>query len=175
MPMETWKHIRAILLLPGVVTVVIPGVVLGLTGPDTLGLWQSCPATGVALPIMGGALVCLGLVLAISTIRLFMTAGQGTLAPWNPPQRLVVQGVYRHVRNPMISGMCFVLFGEAVLAESLPLLGWFVLLVIVNAVYIPMAEEPGLVQRFGDDYLAYKRNVPRWIPRFRAWPGEPHH
>jgi protein-S-isoprenylcysteine O-methyltransferase Ste14 len=170
--METWKHVRSIILLPGVVTVVFPAVVLWLTGPDTFGLWQSFPATRVALPIIGGALLCLGLVLAISTIRLFMTVGQGTLAPWNPPERLVVKGIYRHVRNPMISGMCFVLFGEAVLAASLPLLGWFALAVIVNAVYIPLAEEPGLVQRFGDDYLSYKQNVPRWIPRFTAWPSE---
>jgi len=47
--METWKHLRAILLLPFMVTVVIPGVILWLTGPDTLGLWQSAPATRVAL------------------------------------------------------------------------------------------------------------------------------
>ena len=31
---------------------------------------------------------------------------------------------------------------------------------------------PGLVNRFGEEYLTYKRNVPRWIPTFRAWPGE---
>ena len=41
--METWKHLRAILLLPVTGSVVIPGVILWLTGPDTLGLWQSWP------------------------------------------------------------------------------------------------------------------------------------
>ena len=105
--METWKHFRAILLLPVTGSVVIPGVILWLTGPDTLGLWQSWPATRVGLPILGGVLACLGLVLMVATIRLFMTVGKGTLAPWNPPQRLVVRGVYRHVRNPMISGRAF--------------------------------------------------------------------
>jgi hypothetical protein len=63
----------------------------------------------------------------------------------------------------------FVLLGEIILAASLPLLGWFVLAVIINAVYIPLSEEPGLVKRLGADYLAYKQNVPRWIPRLRAW------
>jgi protein-S-isoprenylcysteine O-methyltransferase Ste14 len=154
-------------------TVVIPGVILWLTGPDTLGLWHSAPAARVGLPVLGGALVCLGLVLMVATIRLFMTVGKGTLAPWNPPQRLVVRGVYRYVRNPMISGACCLLLGEAVLAASLPLLGLFTLAVIVNAVYIPLSEEPGLVKRFGDDYLAYKRNVPRWIPRLTPWPTDP--
>jgi protein-S-isoprenylcysteine O-methyltransferase Ste14 len=169
--METWKHLRAILLLPFMAAVVIPGIILWLTEPDTLGLWQSAPATRVALPVLGGVLLCLGLVLMVATICLFVTVGQGTLAPWNPPQRLVVRGVYRHVRNPMIAGVFFVLLGEAVLAASVPILGWFAAFVVVNAVYIPLAEEPGLVKRFGDEYLTYKRNVPRWIPRLRPWDG----
>ncbi len=166
--METWKYLRAV-LLPVMGAVVIPGVILWLTGPDTLGLWRSAPAARVGLPVLGGALVCLGLVLMVATIRLFMTVGKGTLAPWNPPQRLVVRGVYRYVRNPMISGACCLLLGEAVLAASLPLLGLFALAVIVNVVYIPLSEEPGLAKRFGDDYLTYKQNVPRWVPRLRPW------
>jgi protein-S-isoprenylcysteine O-methyltransferase Ste14 len=170
--METWKHLRAILLLPVTGTVVIPGVILWLTGLDTLALWQSAPAARVSLTIVGGALVCMGLVLVVATIRLFITVGKGTLAPWNPPQRLVVRGVYRHVRNPMIAGVLFVVLGEAIVAASLPLLGLFALAVIVNAVYIPLSEEPGLAKRFGDDYLTYKQNVPRWIPRLRPWRGE---
>ena len=64
----------------------------------------------------------------------------------NPTQRLVVQGVYRHVRNPMISVVFFVLFGEAVLAASLPVFCWFVSFVIGNAVNIPLVEEPGMVK-----------------------------
>ncbi len=109
---QAWKHLRAV-LLPCVGTVVIPGVILWLTGPDTLGLWQSAPAMGLGLPVLGRALVCLGLVLMVATIRLFVTVGKGAPAPWNPPPRLVVRGVYRHVRNPMISGVLFVVLGEA--------------------------------------------------------------
>ena len=71
--MEAWKHLRAM-------TVVIPGVILWLTGL-------------VGLPILGGALICLGLVLMVATIRLFVMVAKGTLAPWNPTQRLVVGGV----------------------------------------------------------------------------------
>jgi len=170
--METWKHLRAILLLPIVVTVVIPATLLYPNEVDTFGLWQSAPATRVALPLLGCVCISLGLVLMVATIRLFMKVGQVTLAPWNPTQRLVVQGVYRHVRNPMISGVFFVLFGEAILAASWPVFCWFVIFVIGNAVYIPLAEEPGLVERFGREYVTYKQNVPRWIPRLRAWPGQ---
>ena len=55
--METWKHLRAILLLPGMLAVVIPGTILLLTGLDTLGLWQSSPAARVAIPQTGPAKV----------------------------------------------------------------------------------------------------------------------
>jgi protein-S-isoprenylcysteine O-methyltransferase Ste14 len=167
--MRSWKHLRTILLLPGMVTLAIPGTILWLTGTDTLGLWRSFPASRVVLPILGVACVGLGLVLAISTIRLFVAVGEGTIAPWDPPQRLVVRGVYRHVRNPMITGLCLVLLGEAFLAASLPLLGLFALGVVINVIYIPLSEEPGLAKRFGDDYLTYRRNVPRWIPRLKPW------
>jgi protein-S-isoprenylcysteine O-methyltransferase Ste14 len=171
--MNTWKHLRAILLLPGIVTIVVPATILYFARLDTFVLRLSYPATCIALAVLGGALICLGLVLMVATIRLFVTVGKGTLAPWNPTQRLVVQGIYRHVRNPMISGVSFILLGEALLAASLPLLCWFMFALIVNAVYIPLIEEPGLVKRFGDQYLAYKRNVPRWIPRLTAWEGQP--
>jgi protein-S-isoprenylcysteine O-methyltransferase Ste14 len=72
----------------------------------------------------------------------------------------------------MISGVFCILLGEAVLVASLPLFIWFVVFLVANAVYIPMAEEPGLVKRFGDEYLAYKQNVPRWIPTLTAWRGK---
>ena len=103
------------------------------------------------------------------TISLFAGFGDGTLAPWDPPQRLVVRGVYRRVRNPMLSGVFFVLVGEAALLGSPQVLAWFLVAFAVNAAYIPLIEEPGLLYRFGDEYLDYKRNVPRWIPRLKPW------
>ena len=71
----------------------------------------------------------------------------------------------------MMLGVFCILLGEAVFFGSLPLLGWLAVAVLVNLVYIPLSEEPGLVKRFGEDYLLYKENVPRWIPRWRAWEG----
>lgn len=170
--MAAWKHLRAIVLLPFMVTVVIPGTILHFAGVDTLGLWLSAPITRFVLPVIGSALMLVGFILLVGTIRLLASFGQGTLAPWNPTQKLVVQGVYGHVRNPMISGVVFILLGEAVLAALLPLLCWAAIFILVNSVYIPLAEEPGLAQRFGQDYEEYRRSVPRWIPRVRAWKGE---
>ena len=71
------------------------------------------------------------------TIALVHRVGRGTLAPWNPTARLVVLGVYRHVRNPMISGVLCILLGEAALFGSRALLAWFAIFAAVNAIYIP--------------------------------------
>jgi protein-S-isoprenylcysteine O-methyltransferase Ste14 len=73
----------------------------------------------------------------------------------------------------MISGVLFILFGEATLLGSLPLLVWFLIAFAVNATYIPLIEEKSLERSFGGEYLAYKRNVPRWVRRLspgrREW------
>jgi protein-S-isoprenylcysteine O-methyltransferase Ste14 len=162
------KHL---LVLPGMAAIVIPATIIFLTGLDTFGLWQSLPATRFVLPVLGLLAIVVSLVLVVATIRLFVTVGKGTLAPWNPTQKLVVEGVYRHVRNPMIAGVMFFLLGEVLLAASLQLLLWLAVFVVVNMAYMPLVEEPGLAKRFGEDYLAYKKNVPRWIPRARGWDG----
>jgi protein-S-isoprenylcysteine O-methyltransferase Ste14 len=98
---------------------------------------------------------------------LFARVGEGTLAPWDPTRKLVVRGPYRHVRNPMITGVLAILLGEAALFGSWPLLVWAFGFFALNAIYMPLVEEPGLVRRFGDDYVRYRRNVPRWLPRLR--------
>jgi len=152
------KQLRAILLLPGTVTVVIPATILYFTGISQS--WNI---------VAGVVFILLGLSLMVWTTRLFITVGHGTLAPWNPTQRLVVRGVYRHVRNPMITGVSCILLGEAIFFGSPWLLGWFGIFVAANMIYIPFFEEPGLAKRFGDDYRLYKQNVPRWIPRLRPW------
>jgi protein-S-isoprenylcysteine O-methyltransferase Ste14 len=36
-------------------------------------------------------------------------------------------------------------------------------------IYVPLIEESKLAERFGDEYLVYKENVPRWIPRLSRW------
>jgi protein-S-isoprenylcysteine O-methyltransferase Ste14 len=92
-------------------------------------------------------------------------------APWAPPEKLVVLGPYRHVRNPMNSGMLLILGAEALLIGSWQLAVWMGVFFAVCAVYFPCYEEPGLERRFGAAYRQYRANVPRWIPRLRPWEG----
>jgi protein-S-isoprenylcysteine O-methyltransferase Ste14 len=122
------------------------------------------PWTWLALVLGGG-----GAALGVWTAGLFARHGAGTAAPWDPPRRFVVRGPYRQVRNPMIIGVFAVLLGESMLLQSWSILGWMVLFAAVNLFYIPLVEEQGLIRRFGEDYLEYRRNVPRWLPRIRPW------
>jgi protein-S-isoprenylcysteine O-methyltransferase Ste14 len=159
--MSLRRHALAIGLLPVVVTLVVPAAIVRQDRPVEV-RW--------ALALPGVVLIGASLALVVWTIALFGTVGKGTLAPWDPTSRLVVRGPYRHVRNPMISGVLGILLGEAVLLGSVPLLVWFGLVLALNAVYMPLVEEPGLRSRFGEDYETYKANVPRWVPRLRPWP-----
>jgi protein-S-isoprenylcysteine O-methyltransferase Ste14 len=161
------QTLRAIAVLPANVTLVVPAAILWATRAAPLP--APSPALRIGLAAPGALLVLVGLALMVRTIRLFHQQGQGTLAPWDPTRRLVVRGVYRHVRNPMITGVCAVLLGEAALFSSLPLLAWFLVFASGNALFIPLWEEPGLVRRFGPEYLEYRRHVPRWLPRLRPW------
>ena len=161
--------IRAILILPGTVGVLVPAVVLILTGARNP---FDGSAQGLVMLALAALAFGLGFALAISTVRMFVRIGRGTPAPWDRPQRLVVVGVYRHVRNPMITGMILILLGEAALFRSWPLLAWAAVFWAGNLVYLPLVEEPGLEKRFGEPYRRFKANVPRWIPRWTPWQGD---
>jgi protein-S-isoprenylcysteine O-methyltransferase Ste14 len=169
--MSASRQLRAIALLPGMVAVVIPALLVWLYGTD-VGWGLAFPLS--ALPVLAGAtLMIVALRLWSETVRLFASVGEGTLAPWDPTRRLVVRGPYRRVRNPMISAVAVVLLGEALALGSTAILIEFGVFALINATFIPLAEEPDLVRRFGDEYEEYRRAVPRWIPRRTPWtPGE---
>lgn len=156
-----FKQARAI-AMPVTVAGIIPALILA-SNPSNSG-WRLAAPLNV-LPVLAGvALIAAGLYLILTTIMMFIAIGKGTLAPWDPTRKLVVTGVYRYVRNPMISGVVAVLLGEGVLFGSLLLL-YALFVFVANAVYIPLSEEPGLRARFGQQYDDYVRHVPRWLPR----------
>jgi protein-S-isoprenylcysteine O-methyltransferase Ste14 len=151
------------------VALVVPFLLVARFQPFGMNVFLPLPYLQVPLGLI---LFLVGLVLLVETIHLFAQVGQGTLAPWDPPRQLVVRGVYRYVRNPMISGVLFMLLGEAVLLGSAALLAWFLLALVINTMYFKLSEEPELVRRFGQEYITYRANVPMWIPRTRPWdPG----
>jgi protein-S-isoprenylcysteine O-methyltransferase Ste14 len=162
------RIVQAIVLLPGTMTIVLPALLLYLGGGPAIGFELAWPLAALAV-VGGAALLALGGGLMYRTISLLAAVGGGTLAPWDPTRRLVVAGPYRHVRNPMITGVLAVLLGEGLVLSSPAILVMAAIFFAVNATYIPLVEEPGLADRFGDEYRTYSRHVPRWIPRARPW------
>ncbi len=159
--------IKAIIILPGTALFFVPGLIMWFSGEVETHVTPLNPAD----PRLWIALVplAIGLAFAMWTVKLFTHVGLGTPAPWDPPTRLVVHGPYRHVRNPMITSVLFILGAESLWFGSWPLAGWLFVFFVINAIYFPLKEEPDLERRFGEDYRVYKANVPRWIPRLRPW------
>lgn len=146
------------LVLPVIVVVLVP-------------LWIESKRTvhaGISL-FFGLLLIVFGLVVMVLTISSFIRIGKGTLAPWSPTKRLVIQGLYHYVRNPMIIGVLTILLGEALSVLSQKILIWAGAFFLVNTVYFMIYEEPNLEQRFGNDYRDYKKHVHRWLPRLKPY------
>ena len=144
------------------VTIVLPSILLYLTN------WHLDRAQ-VLTVILGIICLIIGLCLVVSTVKLFLNVGKGTLAPWDPTQKLVVSGPYAYVRNPMITGVVLILLAESLIFYSSALCIWAIVFACVNIIYFILSEEPGLRKRFGKEYEEYCNNVPRIIPRLTPW------
>jgi protein-S-isoprenylcysteine O-methyltransferase Ste14 len=123
----------------------------------------------IGLFVVGLVISLVGFVLFIATIRMFIMIGNGTIMPWDPTRKLIVASLYSHVRNPMILSLIILQVGEAVLFASYGIAILAALNFVINTVYFIFSEEPGLEKRFGAEYIEYKQNVPRWIPRLKPW------
>ena len=161
------RLLTAVLILPGTVVVLVPALIVVLSADTAFGARLAGPRDFQLW--LGLVLLGAGLCGGIWTSRLFVTLGHGTPAPWDPPQALVVHGPYRHVRNPMITSVLFMLAGEALILRSWGVAIWLLVFFAGNAIYFPLREEKSLERRFGDEYGRYKANVPRWLPRLRPW------
>jgi protein-S-isoprenylcysteine O-methyltransferase Ste14 len=162
---ETIAAARSALFLvavPGVVAGVVPWLVTG---------WRM-EAAPLALRIVGVGLIALGATFLLHAFARFVREGTGTPAPIAPTERLVVGGVYRHVRNPMYLAVGAVIAGQALLLGQWLLLAYAALFFAVVAAFVIAYEEPTLARRFGADYDAYRRAVPGWLPRLRPWHDE---
>lgn len=139
----------AFLLLPGVVAGLVPWII----AQDAVYRWRP-----------GGlAVIGLGAALLLWCVRDFYVAGKGTLAPWDPPRRLVVVGLYRFSRNPMYLAVLIVLAGWAVTFRSGALTVYAAALAAAFHLRVLLYEEPTLARRHGESWKRYKAAVPRWI------------
>lgn len=113
---------------------------------------------------LGWLLLTCGIGVTLRCVREFYVIGKGTLAPWDPPKRLVVIGLYRLTRNPMYVGVLSVVAGWALLTGS-PILGIYAaLLALAFHLRVVHYEEPILASSFPNEWALYRKTVNRWIP-----------
>lgn len=102
----------------------------------------------------------------------FALEGLGTPAPVAPTARLVIGGVYRHVRNPMYVAVLSIIAGQAMLFGSWAVAAYGLAVGAAMVAFVKSYEEPTLEARYGAEYDAYRRAVPGWLPRLTPWNGE---
>jgi len=148
--------------------VLLPGVVAGYVPWRYFGVGRLHVDPTLAADLLG--LLCAGVGVAVlgACILEFARSGRGTLAPIDPPRELVVQGLYRYVRNPMYLGVATILLGEVLLVRSLELLAYWLIVFAGANLFVIGYEEPSLRRRFGEPYDRYTKQVGRWLPRLTA-------
>jgi protein-S-isoprenylcysteine O-methyltransferase Ste14 len=146
---------------PGIVAGLVPWWITGWRPPEPLPL--------LGLPaVLGVVLLLPGLWVLIDSFVRF-ARNLGTPAPIAPTERLVVDGWYRYVRNPMYVGVLAIILGQALLFVSWPVLVYWIVAFVVVHLFVAGYEEPTLRQQFPNDYADYFANVPRWLPRLTPW------
>lgn len=153
-------------------TIVFALVFMGTTGiylPWYLGLLHRRLAVDARL--LGTVPLLIGAYIALHCAFSFAWRGRGTPAPFDPPIRLVIEGMYRYVRNPMYIGMAILMVGEWLLwGTSLRMaLVYFAGYWVCVILFVVGYEEPVLTSKFGDGYQEFRANVPRFIPRVTPW------
>jgi protein-S-isoprenylcysteine O-methyltransferase Ste14 len=146
--------------------IVLPWLLLAIEdGRGLAVVFRSGLASG-----MGALLVVSGVGLALLSAVHLVLYGRGTPLPLDPTRALVRSGPYRYIRNPQAVAATVIVVGECLLVQSR--LMWLLLpgtLVYLELLAAPI-EDWQLRHQFGGEYLAYRQEVPRWLPRRRANP-----
>jgi protein-S-isoprenylcysteine O-methyltransferase Ste14 len=144
----------------------MPGVVAGYVPWALFGLREARFEASDLLQVVGFVCALAGVALLLACVVEFARSGRGTLSPIDPPRALVVRGLYRYVRNPMYLSVSMIVLGEAAIARSIELVGYWAAVFLAANLFVIFYEEPNLRGRFGPSFDEYTRQVRRWIPRF---------
>lgn len=152
-------YLRSLLwtiICPGTVTLVLPWFILPGLNTNTVD-WGWRQWTSLALMAAGAGIL-------LWCIYAFASKGKGTLSPADPAKKLVIDGLYRYMRNPMYTGVTGILLGESLFSGSLHLLGYTALVFLIFNLFVRLYEEPYLRKQFGVEYDLYCKKVGRWLP-----------
>ena len=154
----------------GLFLLLAPGTVAGLVPWWITGWHMNPPLLGFSgFRVIGILMIAAGVAVVLDSFARFALQGLGTPAPILPTHHLVVSGLYQYVRNPMYVGVLGIILGQGLLFGDGRLFAYGVLLWLVVHAFVTGYEEPTLQRSFGTEYEAFRRNVPRWIPRLSPW------
>jgi protein-S-isoprenylcysteine O-methyltransferase Ste14 len=151
---------------------IAPGIVAGVI-PWWISRWQlGAPFLGF-LPFraIGILLIVAGIVVLLESFGRFALQGIGTPAPVFPTRHLVVQGFYRHVRNPMYVAVVSLILGQGLLLGDIRIVVYGLFFLVAAHLFVVIYEEPTLRRTFGSEYEIFCAQVPRWLPRLSPWRG----
>ncbi|MCI0530382.1 MAG: isoprenylcysteine carboxylmethyltransferase family protein [candidate division Zixibacteria bacterium] len=151
------KTILFTFVAPGSVTVLFPYLILSSS-------WDLFAINLGGFHRAGVLFMATGFTIYLFSAFQFVFTGQGTPSPLDAPPILVAKGIYRYVRNPMYVGVLTILFGEIIYFQSGTLVVYALLVFIMFNCFLHFYEEKALTKKFGESFLTYKKEVPRWIP-----------
>jgi protein-S-isoprenylcysteine O-methyltransferase Ste14 len=149
------RSIYFTILIPGIGIILIPYVILYYSNVFE---WPSVSIL-TAFAFICGLLCMLFLLICIWGFAVY---GKGTLALIDPPNQLVVVGLYRYTRNPMYSAIIGILLSEAILFGTINILIYCLIVLAFFLIFVIKYEEPKLRAQFGQSYIEYCQSVPRW-------------
>jgi protein-S-isoprenylcysteine O-methyltransferase Ste14 len=128
--------------------------------------WQPGAPYPVAVRVLGVVLIAAGGLMFIGGCVRFAAEGVGVPLPAEPSSRqLTVGGPYRYVRNPLYLAWVTAITGQALLLSRPVLLICAAAVLVAAVAFVRFYEEPSLARRFGEQYVAYRKQVPGWWPR----------
>ncbi|PBC03608.1 isoprenylcysteine carboxylmethyltransferase family protein [Mesorhizobium sp. WSM3860] len=145
--------------------VAAPGVVAGLLPWLLTDRYRMPQSIVPGFAPVGWILVVGAAAILLHSFARFALEGLGTPAPVAPTEKLVVGGVYRHVRNPMYVAVLSIILGQALIFSSWAVFVYGLIAAAAMLSFVKFYEEPTLARRYGAQYEAYRRAVPGWLPR----------
>jgi protein-S-isoprenylcysteine O-methyltransferase Ste14 len=118
-------------------------------------------------PVTGLLFILVGWLFANWTVKVQFSVGKGTPIPLIATQSLVISGPYTYCRNPMTLGTAIFYLGVAIWLGSISAMGLGLVYPLGILIYIKLIEEKELQERFGYEYLEYKKITPFLIPHLR--------
>ena len=116
--------------------------------------------------LTGFLCIIIGWLFANWTVKVQFSMGKGTPIPLMATQKLIIKRPYTYCRNPMTLGTSIFYLGVAIWLGSLSAIGLGLVYPVGILIYIKLIEEKELEERFGSEYLEYKKSTPFLIPSF---------